>query len=130
MLTIEVDELLEKVYAQASRIKAAKHPEQVLRELMEPVRIAVQRFELDHASHKVDPARLQAQHYWTEAATKIQAIVRGKHQRGLFSRQLSLRLQGTKVGMFVSMCAVQYWDGNTSPFVSLFVCFCLANRTT
>jgi hypothetical protein len=44
-------------------------------------------------------AQLTAQRYWSEAATKIQSLVRANHQRRIVQRTLSFHLQGTKVSI-------------------------------
>ncbi|GLD91766.1 hypothetical protein PINS_up000299 [Pythium insidiosum] len=94
----ELDALLADVVANAERVRDAEDPANVLQQLLEPLRTFVLHVLAAHdASKTSDPARLRAQQYWSEAATKIQALVRGKHQRGQLHRQMSFHLQGTKV---------------------------------
>ncbi|TMW60709.1 hypothetical protein Poli38472_000751 [Pythium oligandrum] len=97
----EVDALLASVAAQAQRVKDANDPQYELKELLEPVRSLIVQIlaEKDgpHASGSVDPSRIKAHHDQSEAATKIQALVRGTTQRGQLKRQISFHLQGTKV---------------------------------
>ncbi|DBA03299.1 TPA: hypothetical protein N0F65_011658, partial [Lagenidium giganteum] len=92
-----VDALLARVYAQAEAIKNAEDPEETLKEALEPLRDWIVHFLAKNQAVVTDPARIRAQHYWSEAATRIQALVRGNHQRGQLSRERSLHLQGTKV---------------------------------
>lgn len=169
-----IDAALDAVYARAAELKHSEDPEQLLRELLAPVRDILQRrlskddtatesegdgssdvgsttrngstasapskavgfltdaasrFQTLVASRVPKPTPTQtaaASNYLTDAstriqalfgrtssarqsdiittgvygnaATKIQALVRGSNQRGVLSRQQSLLLQGTKVG--------------------------------
>ncbi|KAJ0397976.1 hypothetical protein P43SY_003884 [Pythium insidiosum] len=93
----ELDALLAGVVANAERLRDTDDAAQTLQELLEPLRTFVLHVLAESDGKTQDPNRLRAQQHWSDAATKIQALVRGKHERGQLHRQLSFHLQGTKV---------------------------------
>jgi gas vesicle protein len=92
----EADVALEKIYAQAESIKASPNAEQQLRELLKPLRDLIKEWDEEYQRTHVRE-EIKAHEYWQEAATRIQAMIKGKHQRNLLLKQNSFCLQGTKV---------------------------------
>jgi hypothetical protein len=117
-LVAELDALLASVAAQAPvQLRTADDPEQTLRALLAPVRtLFLRAIEAATPSPAAPPKAISSSSLessnvrWSDdAATKIQAFVRGSHQRGVLQRQQSFHVQGTKVRdfdrSFIDRCA-------------------------
>ncbi|EQC24944.1 hypothetical protein SDRG_17170 [Saprolegnia diclina VS20] len=89
--------LLETIIARAPEIAAARDPKRALRELLAPVQAELEFMHEQVVSSKLELTRFKSQSHWAIAATKIQAHIRGRIERGSIVRSNRFQAQGTKV---------------------------------
>ncbi|OQR97247.1 paladin-like protein [Achlya hypogyna] len=89
--------LLESIIARAPEIAAASDPRRALREMLAPVQAELEFMHEAVESSKQELARFKSHSHWAIAATKIQAHIRGRIERGSIVRNNRFQAQGTKV---------------------------------
>ncbi|KAF0697898.1 Aste57867_11430 [Aphanomyces stellatus] len=96
-MTTADDELLTSIVARAHEIVSAADPEDALRQLLVPVQTELEYMHEQVEAAKQELTRFKSQSHWAIAATKIQAHVRGRMERGSITRVNHFAAQGTKV---------------------------------
>ncbi|OQS03144.1 paladin [Thraustotheca clavata] len=90
-------ELVEKILLQAPDIAKAKDPKEALKALLAPLQAELVYMHDQVEASKQELVRFKSQSHWAIAATKIQAHIRGRIERGSIVRMNHFQAQGTKV---------------------------------